>query len=435
MYTSGTIQRLILDLVRATIVVVSLNVIFLLTIFATNALVDHRALSDRLRLAVTQGAIDDRDYPADLALYVDRYTDCLALSLNLRGNPDRTATQLIRDSEIAKLEGIGACKTLILMLSDQSSVGTMEYGRYWHGYQVISKPFIRFGDIRNLRYIIACLVIAAVFFYSMVLARDLAAREYTGLLGIWFAFSYLLLTDGADLSDVFTQALSLLVIFLAPLVAYRLAKLNYSPLLIAAVCGALNAFFDLLFNPPLGLSTLIVALVLARSDEKPAPLNNVGLVAIVILGWATGFFGTYLCRFAVAIMLSDNPFATIQQIAQAGLFRIAGMEEKIKPALFWATIVNFGYPMIRPSFAVFVVLTTALAIFLWLKNYRPALQSLSLVLLVPAAVSAAWFEIFRNHSQHHHFFTYRSASFSLVCIAAVAIFSLRRTEPRKRIVG
>jgi len=34
-----------------------------------------------------------------------------------------------------------------------------------------------------------------------------------------------------------------------------------------------------------------------------------------------------------------------------------------------------------------------------------------------------------NHSQHHHWFTYRSASFSLVCLAAAVIFSFSR-KPR-----
>jgi hypothetical protein len=106
------------------------------------------------------------------------------------------------------------------------------------------------------------------------------------------------------------------------------------------------------------------------------------------------------------------------------MFRVSGIEEKIRPVIFWATIKNFGYPMLRPSFAIFVLITGILAANLWRTFHQIRLRPVFLVFLVPSFISVLWYEALRNHSQHHHWFTYRAASFALLCLGALVIFSL-----------
>ncbi len=418
----------LLTLFQAAFLIIGANLAFFLMVLAVDASIDHRILAEKLARAVNLGVVDGRDYPADLATYADRYTDCVALSLNLVDQPDRNAFGLMKDSEIAKVEGINACATLMMMVEDKKTVGKMNYGRYWQGYQIFSKPFLRFGDIRDLRYILACLVIGAVFTFSTIVATGFTGSANGAFRGLWFAAGYLLLTDGANLGNVFTHSLSLLAIFSMPLAVFWAINTGVKrPLfLMAVVVGSVNAFFDLLFNPPLGLSTLVVAAVAASSDENTSARDIIRIIAVLAFGWAAGFFGTYVCRFAIAALLSDAPLTTLQQIFTAGMFRVSGIEEKIEPVMFWATIKNFGYPMLKPSFAVFAVVTAAFVAGLALLGYRPKPRPWLLALLAPAFISVIWFEIFRNHSQHHHFFTYRSASFSLVCLAAAIIFSFSR---------
>jgi hypothetical protein len=308
----------------------------------------------------------------------------------------------------------------------------MYYGSYWHGYQILSKPFLRFGDIRDLRYILACLVIGVVFVYATTVATALAGATDGPLYGLWFAVGYLLLTDVANLANVFTHALSLVMIFALPIAAFWAirARVKCSLLLVAVAIGCVNSFFDLLFNPPLGLSTLVVAVAAASSSENPSVRDIVRMIAVVAFGWAIGFFGTYFCRFAIDVLLSEAPLATLRQIIASSLFRISGMEDKIKPVVFWATIKNFGFPMLKPSFAVFVIITGAFAAVLRTKGYRFAPRPVLLALLAPSFLSVLWFEILRNHSQHHHWFTYRSASFSLLCLAAAIMFCLSKGRQR-----
>jgi hypothetical protein len=418
------------SLYKAGVLVIAANIIFFLLVFIVDASLDHRVLLDKLVDAAAYGVINDQENPPDLATYSDRFTDCLAMSMNLHDGADRTALQLLRDSEVAVAEG-RACGALTTMLKKRESVGTMTYGRYWHGYQILSKPFLRFGDIRNLRYILACLVIGAVFAYSTIVATELAGATDGPLKGLWFAFGYLMLTDTANLANVFTHSLSLFMIFALPIAAFWAIRARVKPplLLVAVAVGSVSSFFDLLFNPPLGLSTLVVATAAASSNDNPSVRDIVRTIAVAAFGWAVGFFGTYLCRFAIDVALSETPFATLQQIITSGLFRISGMEDKIKQVVFWATIKNFGFPMLKPSFAVFVIITGAFTAVLRMKGYRFTPRPVFLALLAPPFISVLWFEIFRNHSQHHHWFTYRSASFSLVCLAAAIIFCLSKEKP------
>jgi hypothetical protein len=366
-------------LLKAGVLVMAANIIFFLLVFIVDASLDHHVIFDRLADAAAHGVINDQDNPPDLATYSDRFTDCVAMSLNMHDGTDRTALQLIRDSEVSMVDGLGACAGLMTTLKNPQSISTMYYGRYWHGYQILSKPFLRFGDIRDLRYILACLVIGSVFVYATTVATALAGATDGPLYGLWFAVGYLLLTDVANLANVFTHALSLVMIFALPIAAFWAirARVKCSLLLVAVAIGCVNSFFDLLFNPPLGLSTLVVAVASASS-----------------------------------------------------LFRISGMEDKIKPVVFWATIKNFGFPMLKPSFAVFVIITGAFAAVLRTKGYRFAPRPVLLALLAPSFLSVLWFEILRNHSQHHHWFTYRSASFSLLCLAAAIMFCLSKGRQR-----
>jgi hypothetical protein len=420
------------DLLRAGIVVLIANTAFFLSILIVNAAIDHNKLFDRVAEAASIGSIDDQDYPPGLTTYADRFTDCVGISLNLGGPPDRSPRELIRDMEVPRIEGIGACPALIQMLKEKRNVTIASYSRYWHGYQIFSKPFLYFGGIKGLRYTFASLMIITVMLYSMSISTALAGAQGP-FLGVWFAGSFILLSDGADLANVFTHSISLFIIFLTATITFWTLRAGYKQrlFLVVVAAGCLNSFFDLLFNPPLGLSALIVGAAVALCDEEISIREMVRLALVIAFGWAIGFFGTYLCRFALAAGLSDDPLETLKEIYTAGMFRITGMEYKIVPVVFWATVKNFGYPMLRPSFAVFVVITGALATVLWRRFHRLNLRPVLLIFLAPIFVVVPWFEVFRNHSQHHHWFTYRSASFALVCLGALAIFSL--TPPRKPI--
>src|SRR6266849_5668507 len=271
-YMAAEARISLLNLFQGAVLVVAANLAFFLLVFVVDASINHRILYEKLASAAALGVIDDRDYPADLATYSDRYTDCVALGLNLVDEPDRKAFGLMRDSEIAKVDGLNACSALMMMVS------AMNYSRYWHGYQILSKPFLRFGDLRTLRYILACLVIGAVFAFSTIIAIGFTGTVSGVFQGLWFGLGYLLLTDGANLGNVFTHSLSLLAIFSMPLAVFWAIKAGVRrPLFLMAVAvGSVNAFFDLLFNPPLGLSTLVVARLPPRPTRTFRPVISSG---------------------------------------------------------------------------------------------------------------------------------------------------------------
>src|SRR6266849_9366645 len=103
------------SLYKAGVLVIAANIIFFLLVFIVDASLDHRVLFDKLVDAAAYGVINDQENPPDLATYSDRFTDCLAMSMNLNDGADRTALQLLRDSEVAVAEG-RACGALTTML-------------------------------------------------------------------------------------------------------------------------------------------------------------------------------------------------------------------------------------------------------------------------------------------------------------------------------
>ena len=78
------------------------------------------------------------------------------------------------------------------------------------------------------------------------------------------------------------------------------------------------------------------------------------------------------------------------------------------------------------------MITGAFAVLLWRRFRQLNLRPVLWVFLVPIFVSVAWFEVFRNHSQHHHWFTYRSASFALVCPRRVCDLQSYTTSGKAR---
>ena len=415
------------DLLSAGVVVLIANAIFFLAVFTIDAAIDHKRLYDRVAEAAAANAINDQDYPPELATYADRFTDCVGLSLNLGGSPDRSARELFRDMEVPRVEGLGACPVLLRMLNDKSSVTLASYARYWHGYQIFSKPFLYFSSVANLRYIFASLLIIAITLFSLSISTALTSVD-GALIGAWFAGGFILLTDGADLANVFTHSISLVSIFSAAALMFWALRADHRRylFLMAVAAGCVTSFFDLLFNPPLALSALVVGAAAALNSDELQARDVIRLTLVIAFGWAIGFFGTYVCRFGLAVALSDTPRETFQEIYTAGMFRISGTEYKIRQIVGWATVQNFGYPMIRPSFGVFVLFTGMVAATLWRRHGTITVRPAYLALLLPTPICVLWYEVLRNHSQHHHWFTYRSASFALVCLAAAVLFSLSR---------
>lgn len=70
------------------------------------------------------------------------------MSLNMHDGADRPALQLLRDSEVALVDGLGAYAVLTAMLKKPESIDTM-------------------------RYILAFIVIGAVFAHSITIASGL----------------------------------------------------------------------------------------------------------------------------------------------------------------------------------------------------------------------------------------------------------------------
>lgn len=409
-------------ILEAAAVVAVMNLLFLLAILLTNSLVDHRRIFAQAAGSAERGEITARNYPTLPATQPDQWTDCIAIGLNLAGPPERSALDMFRETETVAQDN-DSCGPLMRLLGGDRTVPSGPYFRYWHGYQVISKPLLARSGLHKLRYMTAALATIAIFAFAVTVFTAFVDGEGP-LYGLWFAGSFVFLTDGANLAGSFTHALSLFSIFATPLAVLaalrRLGERFVFPLCVAA--GSVLAFFDLLFNPPLGLMALMFA-VLAFAGLTHAPRDCVRLLGLTALGWGMGFFGTYAARFILAALFAPDPIGVIADVFHYAIIEFNGPRPGVVAAPFAATLLNYRTIIGPNSFLLFAGATVLFKLVLmWRGNGTPRLAWW--LPLLPAVVPVVWYEMLSSQSQVHYWFTYRAAAFSILCVATAILLVL-----------
>jgi hypothetical protein len=159
-------------LLAGAILVVGLNIAFAVAIVAANIAVPHPALKDRIAHFIATGQIDARNWPIDFTgSKLDRYSDCTGVSLNLVGDAHRGPIERLKDAGVAgpTADGREACEVLVdMQAGDEPQLPLFNYFRYWHGYQILTKPLLLFVDLTTLRTVSGLLYLFALGTFVVV---------------------------------------------------------------------------------------------------------------------------------------------------------------------------------------------------------------------------------------------------------------------------
>ena len=252
------------------LLVLGLNVVFAVAIVVVNALVPHAALRDRVAHFVATGQIDAQNFPVDFTgNKLDRFSDCTAVSTNLFGAAGRGPVELLRDADVVgqRTGDRDACE----LLADAQASGdrqppTVDYFRYWHGYQILTKPLLLFVDLTTLRIGSGALYLVALGAFFAVTAM----RRHGLLDAAFLAAGFVLLTGAENLDGVMVHNLALLGTFAGGLAMHRAAAgASYSRLFLAGIAiSACIAFIDENYVPPLAAMVLVIAAITARRPSE-----------------------------------------------------------------------------------------------------------------------------------------------------------------------
>ena len=422
---------------RVAIVMAALPAFGLLLVVAAD-LVPSKPIVDHLVEDLHAGRLTPEQYrQSPYGNQIDEFTECIGSTIGL-GNP--VGNNPIESA--IKSPTLGSCETTVGQIDQYLNGNGLErqynYYRYWHGYAVVSRPLLAVFGLGGTR------LAATMALIGMIagVARSVARRHGAVAAAVLF-LPFALTTDFIDLGTEFTHAIGALAIFGSSWFAYEFVARGTSILRIATasmIAGALVVFADFLTMPPGGwaLCTALIGLAAATTHSGRSLSTRLGTATAF---WAFGYCWMWLSKWVLAGVVVG--FGTVNEnISSQVQLRVDGEQVDVQQRWFAAAQRNFETWWAMPlSRFVLVALVLTCGIVLWRRTAGSA-GSVGLprwtdraLLAAPAALPLIWYEILRNHSQVHYWFTYRSVAIALGILATALVAKIDRNLPVATVPG
>lgn len=291
----------------------------------------------------------------------------------------------------------------------QKAMSINSYPRYWHGYQVILRPLSIVYQVQEVRYI-GMLLFHLLFFWSAWLIGKKTKFSHAML------YTLTISTGNIALSAVCLQFMTtffVMFISLIILLSYYERFKTIHLLEFFFVVGMIENFFDFLTFPILTLGIpMILILWMKVRDEQAGFSDNFSFAMKGSIAWGAGYALTWISKWLIAtVTLGVKYFLRTMDVIQ---FRLEGNEEYPldrwgtlrKNLKSWLNIQDNG--MISWSKVVILIAIVALILIIWKKLKDMKTISAYVPILFVALYPYMWYLVMSNHSQIHHWFTYRA---------------------------
>ena len=407
-------------------------VVAMLLVFAADLVPDQRIV-DQLNGAIDDSTFSGSDYgPALSGKQIDFFTDCIGITIGLGDLPQHSRwTSSIRNPTLA------SCSTAVPLLvearGDTDLRRSWEYFRYWHGYTVVTRPLIATVGLAATRVIVLLSLIGAM----LGLIRSLA-RRHGRLVPLVALSGFVATTDYLELPRSLPHAVGALAAVGGAWAAHHLVAGGPTTgrvVAVSAAAGAVFVFADILTMTPGAWALLVFVVTLAATERwsgRDLALRSAAASAAWIVVWAWTWATKWV--IASAVYGIDTVRKTINFTATN---RLDGGFEGFDPSLGVTTRINLVAWRDQPLTVPFLValLATVVVVVGWRlggsgddAGFGPVFDRL--IVGLPAILPIVWYEVMRNHSQTHFWFTYRSLAISAGIVAAALVVVLPRTSVR-----
>lgn len=323
----------------------------------------------------------------------------------------------------------------LLRAMESYSVYSGSYTRYWHGYVSVLRPLMLMFNYIEVRMINGLGQLILMLALAFLIWREKGIR-YVAML----VTSYMLLMPTA-LSMSLQYTWVFYIAFLGTLVllkkrSFFTEKSRY--LFFFMSLGMLTSYFDLLTYPLVTWGIPLIWWIVMDSSEQRESFW-VKRVVCSGLGWIVGYAFMWVMKWALAsLVLGQNVFQT----AINEVFFLSGTlteKEYSQFSRFEAIYINWKHY----EYKVYAML---LAVWLAWWIYKCSVQggwkrdSRRYAYLLIGFSSVVWYLVLANHTQVHHFFTYRIFAVSVLAFLAIVLCSSYQTEKvnaaplRKRLI-
>jgi len=234
---------------------------------------------------------------------VDFWGECSAASMGVGTKADELP--LVARSFLSPT--IGNCERFQNYLGGNTSVGH-NYWRYWHGYQIFSRPILYVANLNQVHYVLVLLFVFSAAFFAIQVARFSRACSWSFVIALFCAPVAAQITMLPHFM-VWVLAFSIGGWLLRPASRARAEELD-GEYLWFLVLGMLCCFFDLFTVP---LITLTVPLLgLYWKGECDSGSRKLTLRSMLILStlWLAGYSICWATKWLIAGAILGKGAAT-----------------------------------------------------------------------------------------------------------------------------
>jgi len=351
---------------------------------------------------------------------LDIYTDGLLVNVSYTETGDGIRDILL--GTYVEVDGINPMESLyeVVVMSNDDYI-VKNYGRYWHGYQIILRPLLCFFNYSDIRQLNMILQLALVFLFVFLLAKS---GDRIFILPFWGMYVFLCpvsLFGSLQYSPCFYVMMFSLIVL--DLFGERMGENGKNYVFVLA--GILTAFFDLLTYP---FITLAVPLIFCLGFEYKQMINDRVCmwrkVGFHTVSWGVGYLGMWSAKWLIATMLTGeniiyNAFESIKY--RSGYF--------MRKHSYWGTLkLNLG----TCNREVYLLAVLCIAIFIitvrWKKKIRADQQMFWLegMLFLVSLYPFFWYLFTKDHSSSHSYFTWRELGISVSGILMIGVIRIRQ---------
>ena len=367
----------------------------------------HEAIEANCQTSIEQ-LIERGDAPEILncpLLRIDTFTDMIMLNIAYSMGRSTPVESAMRCSFYTDDEMDVFKTSAQLTASDTNATGSyfLDYGRYWHGYQLILRPLLSITthDVicRWISFLHCCLLLMVLTLVWRRCTPATAVCLLLSLSAVAFPMSFLCLQFSTCFLLMYAGAIAV--------TAFRLTTRN--ALYVFFVLGAATSFFDLLTTPQLTLGIPLALYLLA--DRTKMTVRHVFLFTIC---WASGYALMWLGKLPVAWALTGDNIAG-EFITSAFVRSSAGVY-----SLFDLVASKIGTNAVTPltaSIAVGILGLIFVGLWLWRRLMPTSARFGSRYsLLLIAMTTPCWYMLMLQHSIIHYWFTWRAQAVTIFCI-------------------
>ncbi len=297
------------------------------------------------------------------------------------------------------------------------------YARYWHGYQVFLRPALALCTYEEIRYfymlIFFVLLTAALFVIQKKVGTPLAFA-----LVVMLCMQYIVIIPvSMQFSHVFFIMLACILILC---MRYNPQK-QYDVALFFLIVGMVVNFVDFLTAPLLTLGVPLLYYLFLEQKYRPAISLKQQMKTIfsASASWTLGYGGCWFSKWLIAsVVLKRN---VVSEAITAILFRTGGSEDypldrgQMLMKNVGDLLSSSQERSLNTATAVFwiavmvVALILAVCFFKGLESLKSAIPFIAL-----AAYPYIWYLVLGNHSDIHHWFTFRVQGITVIAFFMIS---------------